>query len=135
MGGWEIIPFEGLGNLRFGMKRLRVRDLLGDEYDSFRKGASSQLTDAYNRLGLHLHYDAEDRLEFIEAIPPRCIPVYHGVELMDDLATVFRRLAKLGYEPRYDNEGYLFDELGFALYAPMETVEGVSAYRRGYYDQ
>src|SRR5437868_7089765 len=29
----------------------------------------------------------------------------------------------------------IFDDLGFALYSPGDMVEGVSVYRKGYYDK
>jgi hypothetical protein len=78
----DVLPFDGLGDLRFGMPRDMVRELLGVAYQSFRKTSSSpRLTDAYDGLGFHLYYDTEDRLEFIETFPP-CDPTYGGVRLL-----------------------------------------------------
>jgi hypothetical protein len=132
----EVRPFEGLGDLRFGMSRADVRALLGPEFRSFKKTPLAKtLTDAYTQLGLHLYYDDQDRLEFIEAFQP-CIPIFRGIELLGRPEVVLEQLRKTGVGiPRRDSDGNFFDDLGFALYSPGDVVEGVSVYKKGYYDK
>jgi hypothetical protein len=131
----DVMPFEGLGDLRFGMPRDTVRELLGAEYQSFRKTPSSpQLTDSYAGLGFHLYYYTEDRLEFIETFPP-CDSTYSGVRLLKgSRQRVLQQLADLGHTALYEDGGYDFKELGLALCTPVRKIESVAVYRRGYYD-
>jgi hypothetical protein len=132
----EIVPYQGLGDLRLGMTRGEVRDLLGPGFRSFRKTPwSAADTDAYDGLGFHLYYDPQDRLEFIETFPP-CRPRYRGVELFGARPkALLRRLAAVGCDAVGDGESYDFRECGFVLYVPDRTIESVAVYRRGYYDE
>ncbi|MBI5028896.1 MAG: hypothetical protein HZB51_00025 [Chloroflexi bacterium] len=135
MSKLKLMPYEGLGNLRFSMSRDTIRSMLGDTFTSFKRTQEDlSPIDFYYQLGLQLSYDANERLEFIEAIPPECIPIYDNIELMGDLEGIIKRLTEIGYNSRYDKGGYFVDELGFALYAPMEKIEAVSIYRSGYYE-
>ena len=132
----KIIPFEGLGSLRFSETRAAIRALLNDPDLSFRKGSStSTLTDAYNALGLHLFYDAQDCLEFIETFPP-CNPVFEGQTFSGlPIEMVVTAMRARGHQPNNDGLGdYIFEDLGIALYVPDEDVESVAVYRHGYYD-
>jgi hypothetical protein len=133
--GWDIAPYEGTGPLRFGMTRSQVRSLLRGSVSTFRKGPyASTDTDAYDELGLHLHYDKGDRLECIEAWGP-CPIYYQRASLLNaNTQEVLERLAGLGLSSRYD-DGYFLDDAGFALYAPDDVVEAVTVYPRGYYDE
>lgn len=133
--GWDIAPYEGVGPIRFGMTRSQVQSLLGGSVSTFRKGPyASTDTDAYDQLGLHLHYDKGDRLECIEAWGP-CPIYYQGASLLNaNIQAVLERLAALGLSSRYD-DGYFFDDAGFALYAPDDVVKAVTVYPKGYYDE
>jgi hypothetical protein len=132
---WEIRPYEGGGVLHFGMSRSQVRSLLGPEFRAFRKGTHAATdTDAYDKLCLHLYYDAHDRLEYIEAWGS-CQILYKGIPLLGvPTRSLLLQLNRIGLGSRYD-DGYLFDDGGFTLYAPGDVVEAVGVYRRGYYDK
>lgn len=129
----DIIPFSGLGDLRFGVSRATVHALLGNNFKSFRKSPySTNDTDAYDELGFHLYYDNDDQLEYIETYPP-CNPMYDGVSLFGkDTKALLQELSEMGYYPVDDDEGYNFEQLGFGLYIPDEKIEAVSIYRKGY---
>ena len=131
----DVVPFEGLGDLRFDTPRAAVRALLATDHRSFQKSPlSRQLTDAYDTLGFHLYYDDEDRLEFIETFPP-CDPTYRGIRLLKgSRQRVLQQLADLGHTASHEDEGYNFKQLGLVLYVPARKIEAVSLYRRGYYD-
>lgn len=134
MQAWQVRPFDGLGPLGFGLSRAEIHALLGDGFKTFAKQpASVAVTDAYEDLGLHLYYDSAERLEFIEAFEPTD-PIYSGVHLLRSERTlVLQELQESGHMPRFDDGGYFYDELGFALYAPIERIEAVSLFRPGYY--
>src|SRR3990172_2834205 len=134
MENWTILPFAGLGNLRLGSPRAAVHDLLGPDYKTFAKaGQAGRPTEAYDGLGLHLYYGETEQLEFIEAFHP-CVPEYAGVRFLNrSVKEVVGELERLGFQVRYDNEGYYLNEQGFALYAPHGVVEAVSVFIRDYY--
>ena len=135
MDTYQIVPFEGVADLRFGLPRSTVQALLGGNFRTFREGADESVAvDSYDETGFHLVYDADDRLEFIEMFFP-AMPMYDGVSLLEgDLEDVLTQLSNQGYRYRLGPEGYNFPDLGLVLYAPDESIEGVSVYRRGYYE-
>jgi len=133
MSDWTIEPFESLGALRFGMRKGEAQQVLGEPPKEFHKGFSENVTEAYNGTGVHVYYDADATVEFIEVFPPSR-PTFRGIDLMrPDAAAVIADLAKLGLTVRDDGEGGLwFDKEGFSLFAPAGKTEGVSVFRRGY---
>jgi hypothetical protein len=134
MGRQEVVPYEGLGNIRFGTPRAAIRALLKVDFTSFIKGDDHVPTDAYDTLGMHLYFDEQDCLEFIEAFPP-CNPVYRDIRLLSmDVGIVLHALAALGHASVYAEAGYTFADLGIVLFVPESAIEAVSLYRRGYYN-
>jgi hypothetical protein len=133
MSNLTIEPFQSLGKLRFGMRKGEPERVLGEPPKEFQKGFSENVTEAYNGAGVHVYYDADETVEFIEAFPPSH-PTYRGIDLMRPNAeAVVADLAKLGLNVRDDKEGGLwFDDQGFSLFAPGGRTEGVSVFRRGY---
>jgi len=133
MGEWTVDPFQSLGKLRFGMRKGEPERVLGEPPKEFQKGLSKNVTEAYNGAGVHVYYDDDETVEFIEAFPPSH-PTYRGIDLMKPKAEeVVAKLARLGLKVRDDGEGGLwFDDQGFSLFAPGGRTEGVSVFRRGY---
>lgn len=132
----QIFPYEGLGRLRFSMIRSEARALLPVVPRTFQKGALDPTeTDDYYELGMHLSYDAEDRLEFIETFPP-CVPTFEGMTFTGlSLEVVVEAMKARGYEATLGENGECtFPQVGIALYLP-DTVESVSVYQRGYYEK
>lgn len=132
---FDILPYEGVGPLRFGFSRDNVHTILGYTFSKFRKGPFAVSdTDAYDELCLHLYYDLQDRLECVEAFGS-CPICYNKVVLLHrDIESVVSDLAKSGLTCRFD-DGYFFDDGGFALVVDESTVEAITVYRRGYYDE
>jgi hypothetical protein len=134
---WEVTPYIGMGVLRLGTSQTAMREQLGAGFSTFRKSSwSPSLTDSYDEFGLHLYYDDDDQLEFIEAFPP-CQPTYHGHPPMEpNLAQVLGHLEELGQRAREELGSYTIEDIGVALYAPSPfgPKESVSVFRRGYYE-
>jgi hypothetical protein len=130
----EIVPFTSVGGLCFGTTRHRSRERLGGGSQSFRKVVGATETDAYDALGLHLYFDDEERLEFVEAFEPAS-PSFRGILLLGrDRGEVAEELTAMGYDLTQDAYGLRCDGAGFALTAPDGIVEGVGVFREGYYD-
>lgn len=127
-----IQPFVGLGWLRFGQPRQETRRLLNDSPASFLK-AASKVVDEYRNIGLHLYFDAEEKLEFIEAFAPSN-PTYLDLSLLGRNAESVRSdLAALGVSCNTDEAGFDCPEAGFGATSDDEVVVGVAVFRRGYY--
>jgi len=132
---YEINPFHGVGKLSFGESRDNLRRELGGAVESFRKTAGANETDAYDDLGMHLYFDNQDRLEFVELFEPAQV-VFRGVKLIGrDAETVKMRLAKLGWASSETDIGYQWDQAGFSFFPQTGEIEGVGVFRRGYYDE
>jgi hypothetical protein len=130
----EILPFKGIDTLHFCQSRSRVRDSLGSGYRIFRKAGSTDETDAYDSLGLHLYYDDKDELELIEAFVPASI-TFHGLEFLGrDLVDVENELKAIGFASERCQGGIQCDSAGIAIYAPHDIIEAISVFRRDYYD-
>jgi hypothetical protein len=130
---WEIVPFEAVGPIRFGMPRSEIHRALGETPRPFKKGLSENLTEAFKEIGVHVYYDGSGRVEFVEAFSPSRLR-FRGVDLWrENAAEVLAELRNLGLRVRDDGAGGLwFDDCGFSLYSPNGRTEGVSAFRRGY---
>lgn len=134
MMNWEINPFIGIGVLTFGMLRKEVHSHIGSNFTTFLRYGTVSVTEAFSELGLHLDYDSDERLTFIETFPP-CVPTYRGVYFFDrDIQLVLANLQDLGYQSTYEHQGYTFETLSFVLYVPFEKIEAVSVYSKGYYE-
>jgi len=130
----EIVPFESVGELLFGTSRESVRRLLGGECTPFRKHADASEIEVCETRGLHLYFDDDDKLEFVEGFEPAEI-TFQGIEFLGRaLATVIADMRSLGFASLPADVGVDFPTAGIALTAPTGVVEGVAAHRKGYYD-
>jgi hypothetical protein len=135
---WEVRPLIGVGPLAFGISRADVRHLLGEASRLFRKGPERvQFTDEFAALGVHLYYDVDDRLEFVEGWnEPTATgwrPEWNGVRFFElGLHGTLNALRQLGVDAVDDSLGdYDCWDIGVSLYAPSE-LEGVACYSASY---
>jgi hypothetical protein len=112
-----------------------ARQKLASPYATFQKVAGENETDAFDQLGLHLYYSDSGELEFVEAWGPAKV-AFRGVSFLGkDLGSVISDMQSLGFNATQADVGVDFRKAGIALTAPSGVVEGVAAYRKGYYDQ
>lgn len=130
MSDWEIKPYKGIGPLRLDMPRNEVHSLLGNDFRTVRG-----TMDAYRKLGVHCHFDSEDKLEFVQVMK-RCSATYKGQKLFEcDIAAVVALFSE-GVAPVKDFESYRFPTIGVTMYTPRdEAVEAVGVYRKGYFEE
>lgn len=132
-GSMIITSFVGVGIIRFGESRSVVRRLLGAPVVTFRKDVGENETDAFNSLGLHVYYDGRDGVEYVEMFDP-AMPVLNGVTFLGRVMSVVDSdLRRMGAKGRAVDVGMIYDDLGLAFTAPTGIVEGVGAFRIGYY--
>ena len=127
----EIHPYAGLGAVRFNMTCDQARAAIGIDPQLFEK-APGTIVENYG--GLHLYYDNDGRLEFIEVGLPNQVS-FGGIALLNmKIADAVAKLEPLGGPVKRSGSGYDFEQLGLGLFESGGLVKGVSAYRRGYYD-
>ena len=129
----DVKPFLGVGKVRFGETRQETRQTLGSQFSSFRKSPGANETDAFDELGLHVYYDSEDRVNFVEAFEPAPIR-YEGILLLGrSLQSVDEDMRTLGCCPRPFDLGLDYETAGLSLFAPNDTIEGVGVFSRDYF--
>lgn len=116
---WNVIPFEKVGPLKFGMPRDEVRSILGSGFTTFQKVEGPRgLVDRYQGTGLFLFYNDDGGLRYVEAHKP-CIPNYRGVSLKTNGADhVLSAMKAIGEIPRRDSLSYYYEHIGIMLYVP-----------------
>ena len=63
----DVVPLYGAGPLQLGMSRTRSRLQLGVQHEELKKSVySSKICDGYFKATIHVHFDEDDRVEFIE---------------------------------------------------------------------
>lgn len=130
----EIVPFKSIGPLSFGASRADCHGKLRASFTVFRKVASADQTDAFDELGLHLYYDSDGNLEFVEGFAPAAVS-FQGVSFLGrDLAEIVEDIGRLGHSSNDPGDGVAFTDLGIALTDEDGVVTGVAAHRKGYYD-
>ena len=131
----RIVSFLSMGDLRFGESRRDIRRRLGGKHQAFEKDIGENVTDAYDELGLHLYYDNEDNLEYVEAFAP-ANPTLDGIEMLGrSSGDVVADLAKAGHMcSSMDNVSLNCDSAGIALYVPDGAIQAVGAFRKGYFN-
>lgn len=129
----EIVPFTSVGVLFFGDSRQIAREKVSSSFSTFEKVAGENETDSFDSIGIHVYYDDNSKIEFIETFDPANVS-FRGISLMGkDLALVISDMEALGIPPEPSDVGIKFESVGIALTAPFGVVEGVAAYRKGYY--
>ena len=130
----EIGPFSSMGVLSFGDTRQIARSKLASVFSTFRKDTGENETDSFDGLGIHLYYDNEGKLEFIEAFPPADVS-FRGIRFLGrDIGSVVTDMEAIGFVATNADIGVDFGDAGIALTSPTGMVEGVAAHRKGYYD-
>jgi hypothetical protein len=131
-----VLPKQGLGQLRLNMPRAVVRDLLPERAEVSELGPA---VDVFDDLGLHVHYDTADLVEYLECHPP-CRATLDGLDL---LTTPWRELKVLLEErghtwwldERTGSDIELTDEqVVFNVQDEEEPPVVVGVFRAGYYD-
>lgn len=134
---WNIVPFEGVGPLRFGMSRQQVQDILHTAPHSFRKTVDApSLTDAYDQFSLHAYFDSDDELEELEFFEPGEL-VFLGIKgalagTLRESTEVLRDTNSILFHHLHDQ--VVSTSLGISIWADDGEVRAVSIFRRDVVD-
>lgn len=122
---WELLPYEGVGPLRFGMSRNQVIDLLGQPRRVLDR--EPMLVESYPDV--QPIYAPDGRL--VAAHTTGAALAWHGITLTErPVSEVERELSAAGVPCEPDEDGPAVPSLGIELYAPDEgywpgQVQGV----------
>lgn len=126
----EVIPWVGTECVRFGDSRKEIRERLGS-FSSFRRSSGESPIDHYSSIGLMLHFDEADRLDFIEATAASGLS-FSGVQLLArPFGEVLADLRSRSVDFSPDGSGCVLEGYGIELYTPAPDeldidVEGVT---------
>ena len=126
----DFIPNKQIGDVRFGMKKQDVQNILGKKYRSFRKSIfSKSSTDAYTDYHV---YDTQDGcLEAVEIFGN--IEVwFNGRKLFPGTVAEARKVLP---DLKPDEGGAVSRKMSVGLYAPdNDRIESILLAREAYYD-
>lgn len=126
----EVIPWVGIEDVRFGESRKDFRERLGD-FSSFKRSPGDLPIDHYPSMGLMLHFDRADRLEYIEATAVSEIS-FSGINLSGrPFGEILDELRSNSIDFVIDGAGCALTRYGIELYTPAPdepdiNVEGVA---------
>lgn len=135
----EVMPFFGLGPVRFGMTIEQVRAALGSTAFPFQKTPTSEYpTDSFNAAHLHVYYRSPGVCEAIEVFPPGAVTYRSNRILGVPFSEVRNWMLREDPALIVDRSGLTSFVLGLslsapALKAPGEPVESLLLFEKDYF--
>lgn len=124
----NAVPLREVAGVKFGMKRLEVRNVLGDAKEFKKSKFSKTLTDDFGFC--HVFYNSDDECEAIE--------VFQEVQVMINDILVFPttldEAKKILGELTQDNGSYISEKDSVGIYAPSGNMESILFGVAGYYE-
>lgn len=129
MERWEFKPLESIGNIKFGMARSELHQLLKVKCTEFKKSKFSKNTaDDYG--GFHVFYTYDDRVDAVE--------IYEGIKIILDGKQIFPVKAvdieKLLPGIEKDGSDYTHISKSIGLQVGADRAESILLGAKGYYE-
>lgn len=131
-----ILPYEGVGDLRFGQTVADVHTILGNPSRSLLIHTGDvHPSDAYGKQGIVVHYDQSGKVEAVEFSGP-VQPTYHNKALVGlTVAEAESWMERVDEDAQIDPPDFTSPATGIAFYALAGKIAAVMAFRRGYYGE
>ncbi len=119
---YEIVPLQGVSDVRLGMSRDETRSIMALPFTSFRKSFNvAMLTDAYLESCFQIFFDDEDKAEYIELSRRGAfIALYNNVSVFetkaDELVGIVSQNAEVDKSNREHGYSYVFPALELSLW-------------------
>ncbi len=137
-----IEPMVRIGPVRIGMSLAENRTVIGEPKERFQKTEQSvSLTDSYENLGLHVYYDENGSVEFIESFPVDGIRHFlYDISVFEVPAKdVVAKLASKGHgTSREGGSSLVYVSLGLSLWrshSSNERFETVAVGKSAYFNK
>ncbi len=124
----NAVPLKGAANIKFGMRREKVREILGEAVEFKKSPFSKTTTDDFGYC--HVFYDANDECEAIEIFDGSEVVVNDTVIFPSDIEHAKKILGELLLE--YGSYINKYNSVG--IYAPYGKMESILFGRPGYYE-
>lgn len=133
---FEIIPYVGVGSLKFGMEKAEVRNYFNNQFQEFKKTPFSE-TFSDNFGCCHVLYNKEDTLEAIEFIKETEV-MFFGNNILDKPFLEVKALFE-GFDDSlsYSDTGFTSFKYGVGVYVPIDLnrpVDSVIVFDKKYSD-
>jgi hypothetical protein len=136
---FEIVPYVGIGCIKFGMKREEVRKCFDNQYEEFKKTPFSEtLTDDFG--GCHVFYKKQDTCEAIECFEESNVMMDGKKIIGMPYAEIKAMFEEIDNSLEFNDAGFTSFKYGTGVYAPFaqdrpsEPVESVIVFEKGYYE-
>jgi hypothetical protein len=139
---YTIYPYEGVGQIRFGMTPQQVHEILGEPDDQFPASKRCDLpADIYDRLNLFIYYKHPNSCEAVELFVGSN-PSFQETLLLDhSMQDLKSWLLLIGSDIQYSTSGFISFKYGLSFYSsyynPQLLCHSDSAcvFERGYFDK
>lgn len=138
---YNIKPYEGVGELKFGMTRSEIEKIIGEKPLQIKKTPFSKTkTDVFQNYGMHIYYNLMEQCEAIEFGTPATVTFNEEELLNQTYKMVEQKIKRIDSELAYDETGFISYKLGIGVFVPTlkksknEKVQGVIVFEKGYYD-
>lgn len=102
---WEIVPYQGVGPVRFGMGEAEVIAAIGQPKQTISEWKGGGCTLHYPDSGVFVYIGADGRCHTVACRPPRAVAVVDGtLQLAGDFEEVVTALDNRGYDVRWGSE-------------------------------
>ena len=128
MAQYTVFPLIGFDDVKFGMSRSEVRNILGSPEKEFKKSKfSKNTTDDFGDF--HTFYNADDQFEAVE--------FFKEAEIQDNKGNIFPKSINdvecLPYKFINDGDSYINEEYSIGIFAPDNFVESILFGIKDYY--
>lgn len=126
---FEIIPYKGVGPIRFTMNRNQVSQALNTKPKKFKKTPSS-IVDAFDSLGIHVFYNKTNKCEYIELSGDSGV-TFKGQKLFKKGVNFLKSLSKK--IKANEKSSLIFEDLGISITYSGNKIKSIGVFKKGYY--
>ena len=138
---YDVKTYVGLGELKFGMTKEEIRNILGGEVKEIKKALSDKTTDVFVGQGIHVYYNQLGKCEAIECGKGGIIKFKEKEIIGKPFKNIEKMFRELDDILEISDTGFVSYKLGIGVYVPTlkksksELIQGVIIFERGYYDK
>lgn len=131
---FTVVPGQGVGPLLFNITRDAVHKALGQPDLVAKQNQYEDNTfDAYQKLGIVVHYDKNNKLDLVEFNGPQA-PTYNGTDLLK-VPDPTSWLEKADEDADINPPNLKSDALNLAFYLPNPDTRCVGVFAPDYYEE